>query len=374
MQKENEEIGLAPKEYVDVVVGGQAGSEGKGAIVSYLTRNNEYKAAIRTGSSNAGHTVYDENRNKHVQQVIPSPAMIDPNINVYIGAEASFSLTEIDREIKRMKNKWGNKKRRLFIDPKTAIIQEKHKQMEQEKNLGEDIGSTVHGCGAVRIDKIWRSAGNVKLAEDSELLSKYVSEERVSSKIYDHGIQNDNVILEGTQGTSLSLNHSEHYPFTTSRDCIASSFLSSAGISPDEVRDIWVVFRTYPIRVGGNSGDMMSEEISFEEIAERAGFNEPPREVTSVTNKPRRIFEWSTKQMRKSMRLNRPDKIAITFLDYIDVDNYGVSNYNSLTDDTKKWITEINNIIKEYDGELALLKTGEKPDHIIDLRGKKSVP
>ena len=54
-------LGLFGREYlrlVDVLVGGQYGSEGKGHLVSYLSR--EYDVLVRVGGPNAGHTVYEE--------------------------------------------------------------------------------------------------------------------------------------------------------------------------------------------------------------------------------------------------------------------------------------------------------------------------
>jgi adenylosuccinate synthase len=54
-------LGLYGREYlrlVDVFVGGQYGSEGKGNVVSYLAR--EYQILLRVGGPNAGHTVYEE--------------------------------------------------------------------------------------------------------------------------------------------------------------------------------------------------------------------------------------------------------------------------------------------------------------------------
>ena len=44
--------------FVDVVVGGQYGSEGKGQIAAYLS--GEYDLLVRVGGPNAGHKVYEE--------------------------------------------------------------------------------------------------------------------------------------------------------------------------------------------------------------------------------------------------------------------------------------------------------------------------
>jgi adenylosuccinate synthase len=358
-----------PSGFADVVVGGQAGSEGKGAVVAHLSRVNDYAAAVRPGSSNAGHTVYDEDGDEHVHQVIPSPGVIDPDTELLMAAESSFGLGEMTDEIERVEDVYGDLDDRLRIDPKAAIIRPTHRETERDRGLGEDIGSTVHGCGAVRADKIWRSSGDVTLAEDMDLLSPYVNG-RVSRRLLDHGREQRPVIVEGTQGAQLSMNHSFHYPYTTSRDCTASSFLSSVGLPPSAVRDVWVVFRTYPIRSGGNTGPLDTEEIDFETVAERAGYDETPVEFTSVTNRKRRIFEWSWDQFRTAVELNDPDKVALTFIDYLDADNYGVTEFDDLTDATREWVLDVDDALGERDTEIGLLKTGPDPDHVIDLQSE----
>lgn len=361
-------IATRPTEFVDIVVGGQAGSEGKGAVVAHLTRSQSYGGAVRPGSSNAGHTVYDEDCTEHIQQVIPSPGVIDPDIDLYMAAESSFGLDELAEERARIEDVWGESLAdRLYIDPKAAVIDERHREIEAERQLGEEIGSTVHGVGAVRADKIWRSAGNVSLAEEHDELSAFVGP-RTVERLVQHGRSGEPVIIEGTQGTMLSMNHSHHYPFTTSRDCLASSFLSSCGLPPSTTREVWAVFRTYPIRVGGNSGSLSGEEISFETIAERAGFEEPPVEFTSVTKKKRRIFEWSWRQFEYSLQMNGPDKIAITFMDYLDADNYGATTLDELVDESLDWVYELREALSNVDAQLGLLKTGPLPEHTIDLR------
>lgn len=349
------------KSYVDIIVGGQAGSEGKGAITAHLARENNYTGAIRCGGSNAGHTAYDEHNNEYIFQVLPVPGIVDPDINLYVGAESFFSIEELTREIKILRDIHNEEQKgRIYVDPKAGIISDKHRKTESEKKLGEDIGSTTHGVGAARVDKIWRSAGDIQLVEDCDRISDLCSEKRVNKSITDEEL----VILEGTQGTLLSMNQSDHYPKTTSRDCIASSFLSSAGLPPSATRNVWCVYRTYPIRVSGESGSMDGEEISFDEIKERAGYQEDISEFTSVTGRQRRIFEWSDKQFKISQRLNRPDKIAITFADYFDSGNYGISDYEKLSDKTKSFINRVDNM---SDSSISVVKTGPLPSNVINI-------
>lgn len=349
------------KSYVDVIVGGQAGSEGKGAITAHLARKNNYTGAIRCGGSNAGHTAYDEHNNEYIFQVLPVPSIVDPDINLYVGAESFFSIDELMKEIKILRDIHNEEQEsRIYIDPKAGIITDEHRKTESRKKLGEDIGSTTHGVGAARVDKIWRSAGDIQLAEDYNEISDLCSNKRVNNRITNEKL----AILEGTQGTLLSMNQSDYYPNTTSRDCIASSFLSSAGLPPSATRDVWCVYRTYPIRVSGESGSMDGQEISFDNIKQRSGCEKDISEYTSVTGRKRRIFEWSDRQFKISQRLNKPDKIAITFADYLNSENYGVSDYEELCNESRSFISKIENA---SDSSVSVIKTGPLPSHVVNL-------
>jgi len=374
------------RSFADVVVGGQAGSEGKGAVVAHLMRTDDYAAAVRPGSSNAGHTVYADaldTRNRLnpdngrwrevVHQVIPSAATVEPDTACYMAPESSFGLHELFEEHQDAADLWGDDPS-LAVDPKAAVITDEHRHTEADRKLGEDIGSTVHGCGAVRVEKIWRSAGDVRLAADYNCMDRYLSaantgSRRVHEALAEHGADGEQVIVEGTQGTLLSMNQSPHWPFSTSRDCTASAFLSSCGLPPTAARRVWAVFRTYPIRVGGHSGPMDGDEIDFETVAERAGHDEAPVEFTSVTKKKRRIFEWSWEQFEFALRANDPDLLALTFLDYLDADNYGANSWWDLTEETREWVLGVDRRARRYNGStVALLKTGPLPTHTVDLR------
>ena len=64
-----------------VLVGGQYGSEGKGAIAKHIAF--DYDVHVRVGSPNAGHTIYWDGQ-KHVMQSIPC-GWVDPHAKIVIG-------------------------------------------------------------------------------------------------------------------------------------------------------------------------------------------------------------------------------------------------------------------------------------------------
>jgi adenylosuccinate synthase len=163
--------------------------------------------------------------------------------------------------------------------------------------------------------------------------------------------RNKKILLEGTQGTMLSLHHGI-YPYVTSRDTSVSGCISDAGISPKRIRKIIMVTRTFPIRVknpiDGTSGPFSrrdyNNETTLEEVAENSGL--PIEEImnlekTSVSKKQRRIayFNWAI--FREACELNSPTDIAMTFADYIDSKNRLARRYDQLTSKTTKFIDEL---------------------------------
>jgi len=188
----------------------------------------------------------------------------------------------------------------------------------------------------------------MKLAQDIRVLNPYTrySTWDVLEKAYARG---DKILLEGTQGTGLSLYHGE-YPFVTSRDTTIGGCLSEAGICPSRVRKAVMVCRTYPIRVqdpiNGTSG-RLSQEISWKVVAERSKIpleQLVKTEKTSTTKRDRRVSEFDWVQLRKASALNAPTDIALTFTDYLDRRNETARRYEQLQPETIKFIEELERV------------------------------
>lgn len=298
-----------------VLVGGQYGSEGKGAIAAHIA--NEYDVHVRVGSPNAGHTFY-WNHAKHVMQSIPC-GWINPNAKIIIGRGALLNMKQLMKELVHIMQYYPDFLDRLIIDEGAGVLDEKFHEQEGGVNgeMHRRIGSTGEGVGPARMARIARDPNEFRLFRD-------IAEE--------YGLQNcmrkdtpwsiacmqeagKNILIEGTQGSALSLLHS-HWPYCTSIDTNASGIISEVGIAPSRVTDVLMVCRTYPIRVAGNSGPM-ENEITWEELGRRLGKEMTP-EKTTVTKKIRRIAEWDDDLYRESCMLNEPTEIALTFADYID--------------------------------------------------------
>ena len=322
-------------ELVDVIVGGQFGSEGKGQIAAHISP--EYDCLMRVGGPNAGHTVFEKPFN-HVFHLLPSGTYRAPNTKLLIGPGAVLNIDKILDEIRA----FGIEKDRLVIDENAVIIS--NEDIETETKVKEIISSTAQGVGAATAKNIISRL----YGDDKHKAKHFVKELRPYlgstadelERLYQLGKK---ILLEGTQGTGLSLYHGL-YPHVTSRDTTVSGCLSEAGISPKRVRKIIMVTRTYPIRVGGESGPFNSQEIDMQTVAERSGKDAAEltrKEITTTTKKNRRIAEFSWSLFRKACELNSPTDIALTFTDYISSENERARSYGSLTDATRHFIEEI---------------------------------
>ena len=352
-------FGEAETGYVDVIVGGQYGSEGKGQIAAFLS--NEYDLLVRVGGPNAGHTVFEPS-SSYTHHLLPSGTRRNDNNKLLIGPGAILNVERLQKEIAECQVSFD----RLGIDRNAMVIT--CEDILHEADLVAGIGSTGQGTGAALSRRILERNLSTKLAKDVPELAPYICSalEVLQTTLAGNG----RICLEGTQGTALSLYHGP-YPYVTSRDTTVSGCLSEAGIPPRAVRRVVMVCRTYPIRVqnpsGGTSGPM-SQEISLEKISERSGIElaELERtERTSTTNRERRIGEFDWDLLRNASLLNRPTDIALTFTDYLTMENRAAKRFEQLDPETIHFIEEIEQV---SDARVSLIGTGFNRRSIIDRR------
>jgi adenylosuccinate synthase len=167
-------------------------------------------------------------------------------------------------------------------------------------------GSTRKGVGAARAERAMRRAYRVCDIDQYELdeLDVIVGDPGFSSM----------AMLEGTQGYWLG-SHAGLYPYCTSSDCRAIDFLAMAGCTFNTAT-AWVVFRSFPIRIAGNSGPF-EHETSWDEIGVKPEF-------TTVTKKMRRVGRWEPGRTQAAIHGNRIGSewplVAMTFMDYLSPD------------------------------------------------------
>jgi len=278
-----------------VTVGGFYGDEGKGKIVAYLAKKDSPAIAVRGGvGPNAGHTFTFEGREYKVR-MLPS-AGLSPATRLLIGAGVLVNPQILLKEIAMFQA--GD---RTYVDAQCGIIEQTHIDRDKgDDHLRSKVGTTGTGTGPANADRALRT---LKLAKDVPELSLYI--EDVSNSVNYALESNENVLVEGTQGTYLSLFHGG-YPYVTSKDVTASGICSDIGIGPKRVDEVLVVFKAYVTRVGGGP---LQNEISEEEAKKRGWL-----EFGSVTGRQRRSSPFDMDLAKKAIRINSATQLAVTKL------------------------------------------------------------
>lgn len=347
-----------------VVVGGQYGSEGKGKVSAFITKQENIDICVRCGGPNSGHSFVDERGRNIVLRQLPT-GFVNPRTRLLIPAGALIDPAVLEQEIGWL----GLSPERVGIDRKSFIIEEKDRKMEQALRLRERLSSTLCGVGAAQSRRVLR-AESAKQARDvvgeHSWMGEYLTD--VSEEVNGALDSKRKVLIEGTQGFGLSLYHSEHYPKTTSRDTTAAAFVSEVGLSPLAVSDVVLVFRTFPIRVAGDQAGKLLGEMTWEELRQKSGYPWPIREFTSVTKLARRIGRFDWELAKRAVLANRPTKIAMIGLDYIDFGSFGVTEASELTDRVKLFLQEFGARV----GSVSYASSSPSLDHTFALSSSVS--
>ena len=328
-----------------VVIGGFFGDEGKGKIISYLAQKDNPAIVVRGGAGpNAGHTIKDGDKIFKVR-MLPS-GFLNKNSIVMIGPGVVVNPDVFLKEV----NDFGSEGR-SFLDNHCGIIEQNHLDADSQGRLKEKIGSTGSGTGPANAERAMRT---LKMAKDIELLQSYLID--VPLEINSALDRNENVLIEGTQGTHLSLWHGT-YPFVTSKVVTASGICADVGVGPKRIDDIIVVFKSYLTRVGTGP---MNGELSPEETSEKGW-----EEFGTVTGRLRRAAEFDFELARRAIMLSSANQISITKLDVRFPACAGAQSIEQLDSESKSFI---KNIEEKLGVKVTLIWTGPGVTYVIDLR------
>lgn len=334
---------------VTILVGGQWGDEGKGKVVSYLALKDKPHVIARAGvGPNAGHTVTHEGK-KHALRLTPSGFLYE-KARLLVGAGVLVNPLVMLDEIKN----FGTEKR-IGIDERCGVIEEVHLERDKgSSHLSGKIGSTGTGCGPANMDRANRS---LKLARDVDALKPYLTD--VAREVNEAIGRGRKVFIEGSQGFSLSLFYGT-YPYVTSKDTTAGMAAVDVGIGPRKVKDVIIVFKSFPSRVGAGP---FPTEIPQKE-AEELGIVE----YGTVTGRRRRSGRFDFEAAKYAAMINSASQIAITCADYIDRSARGVTTYEKLPQKVKSFVEDVE---KKVGVPVTLISTGPEIDETIDLRKEK---
>lgn len=305
-----------------MIVGGQWGSEGKGAAAAHVARQTVserhcfFNFVTTNAGAQAGHTSIHNGIKRVVYHLPTAPLVardcgwtVQPIIYLNAGSIIDPDVLRTELDINKIVLD------RFFIHPNAAVITDDCREAEGRVDSAQTkIASTRKGVGEALSRKILRGG---LIARDHEYLNRYVRRIDLNS----HLTKGDSVLIEVPQGFSLGVN-GKFWPHCTSRDCTVQQGLSDAGIHPSFLGPVMMVIRTYPIRVGnihnndgtelGNSGGHYHDqrEMTWDQLGVQA-------EITTVTGRIRRVFTFSRSQLIDAMSTLRPDVVYLAFCDYM---------------------------------------------------------
>ena len=381
---------------IHIVYDGMWGSCGKGKFCGELALDTKLniQVCVNNNAPNAGHSfVFDDGR-KVITKHIPI-GFVNKNISyLVIGESAIIDFDRLLFELTQYKDILNG--RQIYITDTAAVISDRHRQQEIKKIKS---GSTFSGAGAALVDKIMRK--DVLVRDDERFLElqkngliKIVNSKTFFPMLY-NGIPpfsgSENILVELSQGDALGINNSANYPNTTSRDCSPAQALKDIHATDFSSHvNKYCVFRPYPIRINNNSnagfiytGDFEgAKEISWEEVCGRSGL--PSEEIkklehTTVTQRLRRVAEFSIKQFAEMLLDTKPDECFLNFAQYIDgeiagLTSKGVKNIQRKFKDCSATISKseeefISITIKNYAIEHVLGYVEEMEDYFNNLLG-----
>ena len=199
-----------------------------------------------------------------------------------------------------------------------------------------------------------------KLAQQIPSLKPYVGD--TVGELQKALSEKKKVIVEGTQGTFLSLYHGT-YPYVTSKDTTASAACADVGVGPTQVDDVIVIFKAYVTRVGEGP---LEGQLDRDEVARRGW-----TEFGTVTGRERRAAPFDFKLAKRAVQLNGATQIALTKLDVLFPSAKGARHLEDLDKAAKAFISEIE---KQTGVPVMLIGTGPKEEDLIDLRAVARSP
>lgn len=329
-----------------IVVDSLWGDAGKGKISGYLCQKHKATLCVRAGiGTNAGHSVYFRNGRSIILRQLPM-GILNKTTLLRVGSGVTVDPEILLSEIR----KWRLHKR-AKVDFRCPIISEDDKKIERKHPVMMKIDSTKSGCGSARARFVMREAKQVK---DLPELHPYMSD--VAEEVNNYA-KDGTIVVEGSQGTHISLALSTDYPYVTSDNCTTASFADDVGLSWKLISRVIMLVKCLPTRVGEGP---LPYEMSWKEITSK-GLQEYG---VNTGRRRRKASAIDLDKLKYAAMLNGPTEIALTFCDHYDQE---IKNETEPSRITSKLSSLIGKIEQVVEAPVTLLDTGKWFDSIIDL-------
>jgi adenylosuccinate synthase len=331
-----------------VLIGAQWGDEGKGKATDLLGDRVQWVVRYQ-GGNNAGHTVVLPDGQDFALHLIPS-GILTPNVTNVIGNGVVVDPGVLLDELAGLEARDVDTSK-LLISADAHLIMPYHVAIDKvtERYLGKaKIGTTGRGIGPCYQDKVARVGVRVQDLLDEKIMRQKVDaaldfKNQVLVKVYNHRAldpnqvvdtvleqgskfldriadtrlllnqaleRGENVLLEGSQGTLLDVDHGT-YPFVTSSNPTSGGASAGSGIGPTRITTVIGILKAYTTRVG--SGPFPTE--LNDEMGER--LRKTGGEFGVTTGRSRRTGWFDAVIARYAARVNGITDFFLTKLDVL---------------------------------------------------------
>ena len=332
---------------VKLVLGLQHGDEGKGRIVDDLVQDWAEIIVRFQGGGNAGHTVYDDVGNKFVTHTLPVGVLSKTKFNL-ITKGCLINILDVFEEIQTLNVGADN----LKISGLCPIIEPLHILKDKDRYVGK-IGTTSKGIGPAYSDFYARDAilfkdfiqdpDNVirkmkrrldaykeksivsyaflrnfsdvegrfnilmdKFKEIHSVLKRfYLNNEFILHDLIDH-----NILLEGAQGSGLSIN-TENYPNVTSSYPTVGGALNATNLNHSQIDEVIGVIKSYKTKVGSGDFPSICPEGPSKILAEIGD------EYGATTGRPRQCGWLDLDEVINAVKINGVNHICVVKTDVL---------------------------------------------------------
>jgi adenylosuccinate synthase len=331
-----------------VLIGAQWGDEGKGKATDLLGERAQWVVRYQ-GGNNAGHTVVLPDGQDFALHLIPS-GILTPGVTNVIGNGVVVDPGVLLDELAGLEARNVDTER-LLISADAHLVMPYHVAMDRvnERYLGKaKIGTTGRGIGPAYQDKVARVGVRAQDLLDEKILRQKVEaaldfKNQVLVKVYNrrsldaeqvvdtvleqgghfaHRIadtrllldqalrRGETVLLEGSQGTLLDVDHGT-YPFVTSSNPTAGGACAGSGIGPTKITAVVGILKAYTTRVGSGPFPTELHDAMGERLRKTGG------EIGVTTGRSRRVGWFDAVIGRYAARVNGITDFFLTKLDVL---------------------------------------------------------
>ncbi|MGH3751368.1 MAG: adenylosuccinate synthase [Pseudonocardiaceae bacterium] len=331
-----------------VLIGAQWGDEGKGKATDLLGERVQWVVRYQ-GGNNAGHTVVLPDGQDFALHLIPS-GILTPGVTNVIGNGVVVDPGVLLDELAGLETRDVDTTR-LLISADAHLIMPYHVALDRvtERYLGKaKIGTTGRGIGPAYQDKVARVGVRVQDLLDEKILRQKVEAaldfknqvlvklynrraldpEQVVDAVLDQGTRfahriadtrllldqalrrGETVLLEGSQGTLLDVDHGT-YPFVTSSNPTAGGACAGSGIGPTKITAVVGILKAYTTRVGSGPFPTELHDAMGERLRKTGG------EIGVTTGRARRVGWFDAVIGRYAARVNGVTDFFLTKLDVL---------------------------------------------------------